>query len=112
MPAVGYPSAPPPLVPAGGMPGVDDPLAWVTWLGNRDSSSAWTVPTVPCACALHAARRAPPAPVPAPAAYCYMARLQRGHGGMRGSLVRVDALTAHRMMAVGTVVATKFFDDK
>lgn len=41
-----------------------------------------------------------------------MARLQRGHGGMRGSLVRVDALTAHRMMAVGTVVATKFFDDK
>lgn len=47
-----------------------------------------------------------------PAAYCYMARLQRGHGGTRGSLVRVDDLTAHRMMAVGTVVATKFYDDK
>ncbi len=41
-----------------------------------------------------------------------MARLQRGQGGVRGSPVRVDSLTAHRMMAVGTVVATKFYDDK
>ncbi|KAL4430856.1 hypothetical protein ABPG75_006112 [Micractinium tetrahymenae] len=46
------------------------------------------------------------------AAFCYMSRLQRGHGGVRGPPVRVDALTAHRMMAVGTVVATKFYDDK
>ncbi|PRW58377.1 cyclin-U4-1 [Chlorella sorokiniana] len=46
------------------------------------------------------------------AAFAYMARLQRGGGGTCGGALRVDALTAHRLMAVGCVVATKFFDDK
>lgn len=46
------------------------------------------------------------------AAFAYMARLQRGGGGTLGGPLRVDGLTAHRLMAVGAVVATKFFDDK
>lgn len=38
--------------------------------------------------------------------------LQRGGSNTCGGPLRVDALTAHRLMAVGCVVATKFFDDK
>lgn len=41
-----------------------------------------------------------------------MLRLHAGVGGVRGGRIRVDALTAHRLMAVGAVVATKFYDDK
>ncbi|KAI7841573.1 hypothetical protein COHA_004743 [Chlorella ohadii] len=46
------------------------------------------------------------------AAFAYMARLHRGDRGARGGPLRVDAFTSHRLMAVGLVVATKFFDDK
>lgn len=46
------------------------------------------------------------------AAFAYMARLHRGHRGARGGPLRVDAFTSHRLMAVGLVVAAKFFDDK
>ena len=45
-----------------------------------------------------------------------MMRLQAGgdgDGGARGvQSVRVDGLTAHRLMSVGCVIATKFWDDK
>lgn len=51
-------------------------------------------------------------PVCFTAAFAYMARLQRGGSNTCGGPLRVDALTAHRLMAVGCVVATKFFDDK
>lgn len=46
------------------------------------------------------------------AAFAYMRRLQTGGAGGRGGPLRVDGLTAHRLMATGLVVATKFFDDK
>jgi hypothetical protein len=51
-------------------------------------------------------------PVCYAAAFAYMLRLHRGCTGVRGGRVRVDTLTAHRMMAVGSVVACKFYDDK
>lgn len=46
------------------------------------------------------------------AAFAYMLRLQEGSGGVCGGALRIDSLTCHRMMAVGTIIATKFFDDK
>lgn len=53
-----------------------------------------------------------PIPCPCSAAFAYMLRLHAGVGGVQGGRVRVDALTAHRLMAVGLVLATKFNDDK
>lgn len=51
-----------------------------------------------------------------------MMRLQTGgvtsgNGGggaqsVEGCAVRVDSLTAHRLMSVGSIIATKFWDDK
>jgi hypothetical protein len=53
-----------------------------------------------------------------------MMRLQSGSGScgngsvgagsqsVEGCAVRVDSLTAHRLMSVGSIIATKFWDDK
>jgi hypothetical protein len=52
-----------------------------------------------------------------------MMRLQTGGGtsgdgggggaqSVQGCAVRVDSLTAHRLMSVGSIIATKFWDDK